>query len=66
MIILLCTYCEGDRFKFDKSKIFSSISESSNKFLEFTVDSIPSSDLCIRLKKKNLQFNKNKKINKLS
>ncbi|KAE9541039.1 hypothetical protein AGLY_004284 [Aphis glycines] len=36
----------------DRSNVFSSISESSSKFLEFTVDNIPSSDLWIKLKKK--------------
>lgn len=50
MITLSCTHCEGDRFKFDKSNVFSSIRESSSKFLEFTVDNIPSSDLWIKLK----------------
>lgn len=40
------THCKGDRFKFDKSNVLcSSINESSNKFLELTVDNIPSSDL---------------------
>lgn len=50
--LYLYTHCEGDRFKLDRSSVFSSISESSSKFLEFTVESIPSSDLWIRLEEK--------------
>jgi len=46
------THWLGDKFKFERSNALSSISESSNKFLELTVDSIPSSDLWIILKRK--------------
>jgi len=62
--IIYVTYWEGDRFKLDRSNVFSSISESSSKFLEFTVDNIPSSDLWIKLKKKfELRKYKSKPIN---
>jgi len=44
------------------------MSESSSKFLEFTVDNIPSSDLWIKLKKcvfRNLEIKFKKKIDEL-
>lgn len=44
-LLIYCTHCEGERFKLDKSKVCSSMRESSSRFRELTVDNIPSSDL---------------------